>query len=337
MPPATSRIEALPPDHRAVISLILRRAKTYADIAIALELDERAVRERALVALDELAPGPAGSLDERERGEIGDYLLGQQSTAQRLVTYDAIEGSPHARSYAEAVASELAALPDAALPDVPPAPSTGRGTRPRPEPAPVASAARAEGVPGTAARRPGRVHKPGSRLGGALILAVIAAVIAVVVVLATSSGSNTAATSSGGRAKAAGGGQGSSTASTAKSGAAKVHLLSDIKLTAPEGSGGPVGEAAVLAESGKDVLALAAEKLAPSKGFFYAAWLYNSPSEAFALGKAPEVGSAGRLKPVAVPLPEDASSFHTLIITKQTSQDPTAPGEIVLTGSFTLH
>jgi hypothetical protein len=320
-----------------VISLILRRAKTYADIAIALELDERAVRQRALAALDELAPGVAGSVDERERGEIGDYLLGQQSTAQRLVTYDAIEGSPHARAYAEAVASELAALPEAALPDVPPAPSAARGRSERAEPAPVATAPRAEGAPGRAARRPGRVQKPSSRLGGALILAVIVAVIAVVVVLATSSGSNTTATHSSSRAGAAAGGQGSSTASTATSGASKVHLLSDIKLTVPEGSGGPVGEAAVLTESGKDVLALAAEKLAPSKGFFYAAWLYNSPSQAFALGKAPEVGSDGRLKPVAVPLPEDASSFHTLIITKQTSENPTAPGEVVLTGSFTLH
>jgi hypothetical protein len=98
-----------------------------------------------------------------------------------------------------------------------------------------------------------------------------------------------------------------------------------------------VGEAAVLSDSGRYVIALAAEKLAPSQGFFYAAWLYNSPSQAYALGKAPSVSSNGQLKPVAQALPEGAAAYHQLIITKETTEHPAQPGEIVLSGPFSLH
>ena len=109
-----------------------------------------------------------------------------------------------------------------------------------------------------------------------------------------------------------------------------------MKLTPPSG-GSAVGAAAVLSESGRYVIALAAEHLPASQGFFYAAWLYNSPTDAYPLGKAPSVSSNGQLAPVAQALPESAGRFHQLIITKETTERPSSPGETVLVGPFSLH
>ena len=115
-----------------------------------------------------------------------------------------------------------------------------------------------------------------------------------------------------------------------------MQLSKQIRLTPPAG-GSALGAAAVLSQNGKYVLALAAEHLPPTQGFFYAAWLYNSPTQAYALGKAPSVSSDGKLKPVAQALPESASQYHQLIITKETNEHPSQPGETVLDGAFSLH
>ncbi len=149
MPDPKPPIDALPPDQRAVLSLILRRGKSYADIAEALELDEGAVRERAQGALVALAPDLAGAVADSEREQIGDYLLGQQGAAQRLVTYDAIEGSDGARAYAAALSGALADVSGGALPAVPP---TSPAVSPSGVPSPAPRRPR-EQEP-TAARRP---------------------------------------------------------------------------------------------------------------------------------------------------------------------------------------
>jgi hypothetical protein len=154
--------------------------------------------------------------------------------------------------------------------------------------------------------------------------------VVVVIVLVTGSGSQKATP-----AAATGTTGAASSTQTKSTTTEQVHLVEAVKLAAPHG-GGAVGEAAILSEGGRYVVALDAEKLPPSNGFFYAAWLYNSPTDAFALGKAPQVGAKGRLKPVAQALPANASSFHRLIVTRETSDSPTAPGETVLSGSFSL-
>jgi hypothetical protein len=74
----------------------------------------------------------------------------------------------------------------------------------------------------------------------------------------------------------------------------------------------------------------------PSHGFFYAVWLYNSPSSAEALGKSPAVGGDGRLQGGAL-LPSDAANFRRIVVTRETNEHPTRPGQIVLSGAFALH
>jgi hypothetical protein len=391
----------IPADQRAVLSLIVRRRKSYAEIAAALEIDEEAVYERAHAALAELAGEQASGLSDSEREQIGDYLLNQQSPSERLIAYDELEGSAPGRAFAQTVAAELSAISGGALPAIPagegrsleggasrprdavaPAPARragdarprGRGARagrarsssgraPRqaagasgPESADASAPAQAEGARpvdasadvGTAAggadvasgeRRRGdraTVTKalPSSRVGGAILLAAIVIGVVLAVVLISGGGSSGMKGASASSLSATNAGSGS-TGATGATG--QVHLEKQLKLTPPGGAGDSVGEAAVLSESGKYVIALAAEKLPPTNGFFYAAWLYNSPSNAFALGKAPAVSSNGQLKPVAQALPESAASYHQLIITKETSEHPTQPGEIVLSGPFELH
>ena len=95
------------------------------------------------------------------------------------------------------------------------------------------------------------------------------------------------------------------------------------------------GVAAVLAEGRTYAFYLAAEHLQPTHGFFYAVWLYNSPTSHEALSKSPPVGSDGRLQGGAL-LPSDAARYHQLILTRETGQRPSAPGPIVMRGSFAL-
>jgi hypothetical protein len=397
-------IADIAPDQRAVLSLIVRRHKSYAEIADALQIDEQAVYERAHAALAELAGERADGLSASAREQIGDYLLGQQSPSERLITYDHLEGSPAARSFAEAVTAELASIPAATLPQIPEASEASRGAPPslgdisgppetaRQPPRAVGSkattrATRRKGGAGTertqrartaaegpeppSSRRPpddvplsapksafqsgaddgldvsagkrsrrdrvaGVRALPSSRLGGAIVLAAIAVGAILAVVLTTSSGGGTGGTQAG-SAAAQRAAPGTGATGSGAGGGGHVHLEKQLKLTPPEGGGSAAGEAAVLSDSGRYVIALAAEKLPPSQGFFYAAWLYNSPTQAYALGKAPAVGSNGQLKPVAQALPEGAGAYHQLIITKETSEHPTHPGEIVLSGPFSLH
>lgn len=50
-----SRLDDLPPDQRAVLSLLVRQGKSHAEIADMLGIPQQAVRERAAAALDALA------------------------------------------------------------------------------------------------------------------------------------------------------------------------------------------------------------------------------------------------------------------------------------------
>ena len=81
-----SRLDQLPPDHKAVLSLLLGRRESYAKLASLLNIRERAVHDRAHAALAVLAPREARRLSVERRGDVGDYLLGQQNEQQGLAT-----------------------------------------------------------------------------------------------------------------------------------------------------------------------------------------------------------------------------------------------------------
>jgi Sigma-70, region 4 len=269
-----TELDRLPPDQRAVLSLVLDRGKSYGEVAEMLAIPESAVRDRAHAALDALANDPAGPGDSRPPAP--------------------------ARAAAGGASSAAGTGPSSASSLPPP--------RPRDTRAPLTA--------------------PSSRTGGALLLGAIVAVIVVVVILISGGGGKSSSSTTTTTA--------SNTQSTTTASAGKPSLNKTIALTPIEPAFKATGKAYVLSQSGRHAFYVAARGLPPSSGFFYAVWLYNSPSSSAALGRAPTVGSDGRMEGGG-PLPTNAGLYHQLIITRETSTHPSHPGEIVLRGTFGLH
>jgi len=317
-----SRLDELPPDQRAALSLLLRQRKSYFEVASLLGIAEHAVHDRAHAALAVLAPRQARELTPERRQEIGDYLLGQQAgVAERLKTRTYLTGSEPARAWAQAIAAELAPLAGTELPEIPAAAAAGRdiGERLAPTPANHPSAA----------WTPSAGSPPSSRLGGALLLAAFVAAAIVAVILLSGGGSShtksTAASSTGKTSSAP-------KASTTKAG---PTIDKRLKLTAPSPRSRSVGEVEVISEGSKLAFEIEALHIPRSKGFFYAIWLYNSRTSAEALGKAPSVGSTHDLAAVGA-LPANAGNYHKILLTRETNTHVTHPGHVVLRGPFSL-
>jgi hypothetical protein len=167
-------------------------------------------------------------------------------------------------------------------------------------------------------------------------------VVVVVVILATGGGSHKAATTaastttpSATTTSNSATTPGSSTTSGSAKKAASPTVDKQIPLTSPEPDSKAVGLAEVFSEGSKRAFYIAAEHLPPSTGFFYAVWLYNSPTSALALSKSPAVSSNGRLQGGAL-LPATAGNYREMLLTRETSSRPTQPGPVVLRGAFSL-
>jgi hypothetical protein len=332
-----SRLDELPPDQRATLSLLLQQSKSYAQVAAMLGITERAVHDRAHAALALLAPSLARELTPEQRQEVGDYLLGAQPIAERLRTRSYIAGSDPARAWAGELAAQLAPLAPANLPDVPPpaAPATG-GADPAPRasqttvrPAALVSsaagAAPASTPQGASAGDAGQSPQRSSRVGGAVLLGVLAAAVIVVVVVLLVGGG--------------GGGSGSkkttSTSTTSASNSKEPTLESENPVQPPNAKSKAVGVVDVVSREGSRYLLIEARNLPPAKGFYYAIWLYNSPTSALPVTETSEVKdhTLGGLSRV----PASAGAYHEILLTEETNPRPPHPGKIVLRGHFTLH
>jgi hypothetical protein len=330
-----SSIEGLPPDQRAVLELVLRRGRTYDEIAQLLSIDRAGVRERALAALDAL--GPHTGVAAERRALITDYLLGALPSRVADDVREHIGNSPSERAWARVVASELGSIASDPLPEIP-----------------VEFASRAQALeppaavePAPATRKPSRQREPSrrgprqprepreprsSRTGGAVLLAAGAAVvIAVVLVLVLSGGGGKKNTSAAARSSTS---TQPKTSTTSKSG---TQVIAQINLKPPTGGAKPVGIAEVLREQGKTGIAIVAQGLVPNTKKppnAYAVWLYNSPSDSRILGFVnPAVGTSGRLQ-TAGGLPTNASHFQKLLVTLESQSNPKSPGTIVLEGTL---
>jgi hypothetical protein len=265
-------LDRLPPDQRAVLSLVLERGKSYDEVAQMLAIPESAVRDRAHAALDALARETTG-----------------------------VSGSRRV--------------------------STGSSHQPRAEASGMVNASGSQRPRDPRAPR----RAPSSRLGGTLLLGAILAAIVVTVAIVSSGGgksSNHPSTTASNTT--------STSASTSASNAGKPRVDKTIALTSVNPEEKANGVAYVLSEKGRYAFYVAARGLPSSSGFFYAVWLYNSPSSSAALGRAPTVESDGRMEGGG-PLPTNAGDYAKLIITRETSTHPSHPGPQVLSGSFALH
>jgi hypothetical protein len=316
-----SQLDQLPADQRAVLSLVLRQGKAFSEVAALLRIDEQAVADRAFAALDEL--GPPVAVDDEERGQIGEYLLGQQSASARAATRAALERSDAGRAWARAVAAELRPLAAGGLPEIPSAAEE------------VDEAF--EALDQRAAAQ--EAQQRSSRLGGALLLGALGVAVAAIVVFVivgvggSSSSTSSVPATSGGASTTPASTTPASTGPTGPTGASgSGQVLGSVTL-APQQAGSKATGAAVFQRQSNQVgFALEAQGLAPTNGFAYAVWLYNSPTDAQPLGFAGKVGSDGKLAPVASFLPSNASRFKELVLTHETSTRPAHPGPLVLAG-----
>ncbi len=309
-----SRTDELPADQRAALSLLLRQRTSYAQLAGLLGISERAVHDRAQAALAVLAPREARGLPSQRREQIGDYLLGQQNTVpERLATRTYLNSSEPARAWAAAIVRELTPLASVPLPEIPAGADAGDLAERAASPL-VGSA--------SASASPRRTSPPSSRLGGALLLGVIVAAVVVAVVLLTGGGGSSSHTNTSAT---------TTRANTTTGPAVDARLV----LKPPDPRSRSIGGIDVLSEGSKRAFYIEAEHLPPSRGFFYALWLYNSPHSFRPLSKSPPVGSNGRLAGGAL-LPAEAADYHEIRLTRETSTHPTHPGPVVLRGPFSV-
>jgi hypothetical protein len=320
-----SRMDELPPDQRAALSLLLLQHKSYAEVAALLGIAERAVHDRAHAAIVVLAPDRARELTPESRREIGDYLLGQQpGVAERLRARALLNSSEPARAWAADVAAQLAPMAGSSMPEIPAGPVGAAGAAAQ-GPQRVGDLSSSPPSPGGAgaASAPSARSQRSSRVGGAILLAVLVAAIVVAVVLLTggSSAKKPNATTPG------------HTASTVTKTGPTID--DEIALKPAKPGVKSVGAAYVLSEGSKRAFFIDAQNLPLARGFYYAIWLSSSPTSFVAVTKSSAVNSKHRLEGIS-PLPTNAAEFHEVLLTRETSRRPTHPGPVVLRGPLKL-
>lgn len=156
----SAALETLPPDQRAVLQLILKQGRGYAELSGLLRIDETAVRARAHAGLEALAPNGSGAaLTPERRGEIADWLLGQQAADAAAVTFQHLEDSRAARRWASELRDQLE--PIARDHDLPALPAGRNGAARAAAPAAPVYDDRAGDEPGD--ELPAAAHQAGER------------------------------------------------------------------------------------------------------------------------------------------------------------------------------
>ncbi len=178
--------DQLPAEQRAILELVVGRGQTYDELSGMLGMPASRVRELARDALSDLAPATAARVDSDWRGQIADYVLGQQTGPEATATKGHFKRSEPARAWAYSLLDSLGHLyPDGKLPEIPEADAAA--------PAPAPEKAKPAPEEPTRVREPAKPPAPVSLspaaaavvrrrriIGGAVGLVVIALVVLLV-------------------------------------------------------------------------------------------------------------------------------------------------------------
>jgi Anti-sigma-K factor rskA, C-terminal/Sigma-70, region 4 len=333
--------DQLPADQRAILELVVGRGQTYAELSTMLGMPPARVRELAREALGDLAPATAKRVDPDWRGQVADYLLGQQTGPESTATRGHLKRSEPARAWAFSLLDSLSHLypngdlpaipdPDGSEPEPPPPPKPAKKRAPESveesadEPAAAAAPAPA---PRPAAAGPGLSSGGGLSPGARAIVrrrriiggVVGAAIIAVVVLLITG--------------VIGGGGGKDKTATTAKKGTTGATTPTKIvsegvlrKVGTEKGN----GVAVIILAGTQPQLVVQTTGLTPSgQQNAYEVWLYNSKSNAVALG-AQFTDANGALQGRGA-IPANYSNYRYVVLSREkVGTNPTAPTNLVL-------
>jgi hypothetical protein len=348
-------LDALAPDQRAVLELLLRQGRSYGDLSDLLAIPEEAVRERAHAALAGLAPGHAPP--EGAANGIADWLLGQQDAATAKRTRSALTRRPEAREWAAAVAEGLRGVEGAKVPKVPaaakpkaaapeptaagePAPAPSKpaadesAAKPAPRPRPLREGAqpapgrprpvRDEGAPAPASARP-----RSSRLGGAILIGVLALLVGGALFLLLRGDDE--------------GGGGQTAAEQTATPSATPQVVSEVVL---EGAGGSRAQGLMRVfrreEDGRLVFALAAERVPQNRGReVYAVWFTKKGGPARNLGfSQTQVGedgvftTGGPQQGQEDEFPRWLVDYDTIVVARATDANAKRPGKAILRGTL---
>jgi hypothetical protein len=361
-----SPLSALAPDQRAVLELLLRQGRDYAELSELLGLPESGVRSRAHAALAALVPDRAAPVGED--GAVADWILGQQDDEEAERTRGAIARMPAWHAWASAVTDRLSEVEGAELRELPqpeadePLPAKGRQRaakgegRPRPvrdgtaaagaqharRRADAAAAGKSRGG-GTAPRprpvREGPAAAPdasgesplrSSRRGGLVLLAGVAVAIAVVLFLVFRGGDDNAQNAS-------------SEATPTPTASAQAQVVNEIAL---KGNGNKArGLMQVYKrDQGGLVFALAADRLPPNRQReVYAVWFTKKGVAPRNLGfTQARVGKEGVLQTGGPQQGQETQfakwlvDYDTIVVARASADNAKAskPGQVVLSGTL---
>jgi hypothetical protein len=124
--------DQLSAEKRAIVELVLQRGKSYDELSGMLGMPEGRVRSLARDALVELAPVSAARVEEDWRGQLADYVLGQQSGPEATATRGHLRRSEAARIWASSLLDSLDQLyRNGSMPAIPEGERGGRRRSPR--------------------------------------------------------------------------------------------------------------------------------------------------------------------------------------------------------------
>jgi hypothetical protein len=273
--------DQLSAEKRAIVELVLRQGKGYGELAGMLGMPETRVRELARDALVELAPVTAALVEEDWRGQLTDYVLGQQAGPEVTATKGHLRRSEPARTWARSLLDSLEQLyPNGSMPAIPDG-DRGAGQR---------AARRTPAAPAAPQRPEARAAVRRRRLlaaAGALAALVLVAVLVWPIGLLT--GDDEPAAEQAGASP--GGDQG--------------------------GAAGSRGQAIIARQGGqgRPQIIVTASGLPPStQRSAYQVWLYNSDQDRKSIG-AQVTDGQGTLQ-AGGPLPSDYRDYRFIDVTE---------------------
>lgn len=352
-------LDQLPAEQRAIVELVVQRGRSYGALAEVLQVPSERVRELARDALTELSPRTAARVDAGWRGQIADYLLGQQPADQARSTRDYLKRSESARAWALSLLDSLDPLyPNGASPAVPepgledetaaitaeerirerarkPPAVEEKEEEPEPEekPKPVAEKPKTEPK-----REPARLSPEAQSamrrrriIGVAAGLAVLAAIIVGILAIAGVFSSDSKGGSTAGTGTTTTG-----TGTTTTAGQPQIQVLGQIALLPIRRS--KAQGIAYLVSQGNQKFVVVQAQVPPlpnnQKVAAYEVWLYNTNGDARSLG-AQYTNPQGILQGRA-PLPADYTKFKSIDISRELFSDKNAGhgNDSVLRGAF---